>query len=300
MPDPARKTISATEASGLFHASPYVTRWMLYQRFANGVEIDSPADSRMNWGKKLQPLVLAQAAEDLRLEVRPNAEDAYVRAGSIPLGCTRDATIICPDRGPGALETKCVFDYGTWMREWNEGRQPPRHHEIQLQQQMIVGDDKAPYTWGVIAAWVCGEMHYFERKPIDEFWTALIQEAVRFFVDVDEKNEPDPFGAEVELPLLRELFPLIKSERLDLTTHEDAAALLETMIQYKLAAEQKSTAVAESDRLRAKVLAVAKSAEELILPEGVVVRLRNSGKSKRITVFRPEVGGVAPDHFYAG
>jgi hypothetical protein len=41
VPDRTLKTISATEAPALFNASPYVTRWMLWQRFANGMDIDS-------------------------------------------------------------------------------------------------------------------------------------------------------------------------------------------------------------------------------------------------------------------
>jgi hypothetical protein len=150
-------TISATEAPALFNVSPYVTRWMLYKKFADGVDIDGAEDARMSWGKKLQPLIVAQAAEELRLEVRSNAEDVYHRRGL--LGCTRDAEIICPDRGRGALETKCVFDYGVWMRDWAGGKMVPRTHEIQLQQQMLVGDaehgevgEHGPqYDWGVIA-----------------------------------------------------------------------------------------------------------------------------------------------------
>ena len=105
----------------------------------------------------------AQAAEDLKLEVRPNADDTYHRRGL--LGCTRDATIICPDRGPGALETKCIFDYRTWMADWGGGAFVPKPHEIQLQQQLLVGDgddgfaaEGSPYDWGVIAAWVAGAM----------------------------------------------------------------------------------------------------------------------------------------------
>jgi hypothetical protein len=78
---------------------------MLWQHFTNGVPINVEPNSRMAWGLKMQPLVLEQAAADLRFEVIPNGENAYHRCGL--LGCTRDAMIICPDRGPGALETKC-------------------------------------------------------------------------------------------------------------------------------------------------------------------------------------------------
>src|SRR5262245_43707736 len=183
MPDPDKRTVSATQAAALWNRSPYLTRWMLWQHFAKGVPFADRADARMRWGKKLQPLIIDEAAAHLALEVHPNGGDQYVRAGQ--LGCTRDATIICPDRGPGALETKCVFDYATWMREWDGGRAVPQHHEFQLQQQMLVGDgDGGPFNWGVIAAWVAGDMYYFERKPIVELWTRLVTEAAAFFDDV--------------------------------------------------------------------------------------------------------------------
>jgi hypothetical protein len=207
MPDPTRQTISATEAPALFNASPYVTRWMLHRRFAHGDEIHSPEHNRMDWGKRLQPLLLAAAAEDLRLEVKPNASDVYVR--NARLGCTRDAEIICPDRGPGALETKCVFDSGVWMREWAGGKTPPRHHEIQLQVQMYVGDGERPFQWGVLAAWIGGEMHYFEREPILELWDEIDKEARQFFADVQAGTEPDPFGAPIESALLAKVFPTL-------------------------------------------------------------------------------------------
>src|ERR1700719_3849541 len=103
MPDPELTTISATESPALFGASPYVTRWMLYQKFANGENIEKPADERMNWGKLMQPLIIDEVRKCWGFEVIPN-EETYVRRGL--LGCTRDATIIAPGIGPGALEIK--------------------------------------------------------------------------------------------------------------------------------------------------------------------------------------------------
>src|SRR6202030_4173403 len=124
----------------------------------------------MSWGTKLQPLIIEQVAQERGLEVIPN-DDTYVRRGL--LGCTRDATIIAPGIGPGALEIKCVFDYRVWMQKWNGGKSVPREVEIQLQQQMYVGaatenvrthmgDPLSSYKWGLIAVWVCADLYYFE------------------------------------------------------------------------------------------------------------------------------------------
>ncbi len=225
MPDQTRQTISATQTPALFGASPYLTRWMLLRHFIHGDPIDSLEHNRMDWGSKLQPLILAQAAEDLRLEVRPNAEDHYIRRGL--LGCTRDGDLICPDRGPGSIETKCCFDYGTWMQTWNGGKALPRHIEIQLQQQMRVGDGDEPHNWGVIAVWVCGEIKYFERKPIPELWDAIDGEAHKFFDDVAAKREGEPFGEPVEMPLLARLFTPKAGTSVDLIEHPRARELAE-------------------------------------------------------------------------
>lgn len=292
MPDPFRQTISATEAPALFNASPYVTRWMLYKRFADGLELESEADARMLWGRKLQPLVLEQVAGEMRLEIQPNNDDVYVRRGL--LGCTRDATIICPDRGPGAVETKCVFDYGIWMRDWNGGKQPPRHHEIQLQQQMFVGDGEQPYKWGLLPAWVAGELHYFEREPIPDLWNKLYAGAERFFREVKERKEPEPFGSPIEVPWLNEFFPVIKGKTLDLSGEPDADKLSDIARAYKAAKEQESAGAANAEPLRAKVLAFAKDADEVLLPGAISVRIRPHGKGKRINVWWPEAAAPSP------
>jgi hypothetical protein len=310
MPDPTRQTISATQTPALFGASPYLTRWMLLRHFIHGDPIDSPTHNRMDWGKKLQPLVLEQAAADLRLEVRPNAGDVYARRSALRLGCTRDAEIFCPDRGPGALETKCVFDYGTWMDEWNGGKDPPRHIEIQLQQQMLVGAGDGsvlsdPFDWGVLAVWVCGEVHYFDRKPIHELWNAMTLEAERFFDDVAGGREGEPFGAPIESELLNRLFKPTPGKVLDLSSEP---------IAYKIAEDVRMMAAARADRLvaektekikKAAIGALMKDADELVLVHGIRVKskLVNRGayavKASSYPVYEPYVPENLPDDLLA-
>lgn len=297
MPDPLKQTISATEAPALWNLSPYTTRWMLWQRFAKGVNLDSEENSRMSWGKKLQPLIIQQAAEDLKFEVIPNDQDTYVRRGA--LGCTRDATIICPDRGPGALETKCVFDYRTWMTDWDGGNAPPKTHEIQLQQQMAVGDD-APYAWGVIAAWVAGDVFYFEREPIADLWTKLHDEANTFFKSVTAGAEPDPFGAPIEVEWLTKLFPTEAGKVLDLSDDPAFAEHARAARVYVDAKENENAGKRTAEPLRAKLLAVAKDAETVWLPGGIKVSIGGNEKSKRLKVWIPDAQAPIPDYLAAG
>jgi hypothetical protein len=293
MPDPTRATISATQSPALWNVSPYLTRWMLWQHFANGVPLDVEPNSRMDWGLKMQPLVLEQAAAELRLEVIPNENNTYHRCGM--LGCTRDATIICPDRGPGALETKCVFDYATWMRDWDGGKLVPRHHEIQLQQQIFVGDGEGQsFGWGIIVAWVGADLFYFERKPIIPLVERLAAEAAAFFASVEAKGEPDPFGSPIEVPWLTELFPTERGKVLDLSQdhlHVKTAELVSLYAHHK---SQESEGKKGAEPIRAKLLALARDAEKVLLPCGVNFKIGGSEKAKRLTVYVPDNPTPAP------
>lgn len=291
MPDPLKQTISASEAAALFNVSPWTTRWMLWQRFARDMDLDGEADARMSWGTKLEPLILDQAANDLRLEVRqnrePNGSQHYFRNGFF--GCHRDGDIICPDRGPGAIEAKCIFDYRGWMADWNGGKAPPRHVEIQLQTQMYVGAGSGnPYEWGVIAAWVAGEQHYFERKPIPELFDRLHAEAKKFFAEVKDGQEPEPFGATVELPWLNKMFPTERGKVVDLTAHPDAGAYVEATVQYRNAKEQEAAGKRTAEPLRAELLAFIKDADKVLLPEGVRINITPVHNGKRIKVYVPD------------
>lgn len=275
MPDPTRKTLSATEIPALFDASPYLTRWMLYKKFADGENIETEADGRMTWGNKMQPLLLAQAAEDLRFEVHPN--ETYVSNGLI--GCTRDAEIICPDRGPGALECKCCFDYTVWMRDWGGGKSPPKHNEIQLQVQMKVGDGKSPYQWGVLSCWVGGEQRYFQREPLPELWAEIDKEAARFFDDVANKREPNPFGAPVEMLLLNRLYPVRAGQSVDFTVHPRAADLAEQVRLMTYHAGERGGHEKAEKAIKAMLKAMMGEAEEATFLHGIKVRQKQQSRA---------------------
>jgi hypothetical protein len=272
MPDPMRQTISATEASVLFDANPYETKWMLYRKFAHGEEARETPHARMDWGQRLEPLVIQQAAADLRFEVKPNnsgseGRQAYVRRGL--LGCTRDAEIICPDRGPGALETKCVFEYPIWMQEWGGGNAVPRHIEIQVQTQMHVGDGAKPYAWGVIAVWIAGEVIYFERTPVPKFIDELERQAALFFEDVKNRKEPEPFGIPQELPLLDEAFPIKAENPLDMREVDDGRKLAEDVRMLAWHRREKSGHDKAAEALQARLRGVIKDHDKLLLPHGI-------------------------------
>jgi len=301
MPDPNRQTISASQTAALWNKSPYVTRWMLWQHFAKGMDTDAPGDARMSWGLKLEPLILAEAAADLKLEVRPNQPQSYVRRGRF--GCTRDAEIIAPDLGPGALECKCVFDYRTWMADWDGGKRVPAHYEIQLQTQLYVGDGARPFSWGAFAVWVAGEIHYFKREPAEGLWADMEREAEAFFAAVEAGEEPDPFGASVELPYLTNL-PR-GGDVIDLSEQPNAKEIAEAARMFEWESERGRAVGRSRDHFKAQLLGAMGEASEAILYGGIRVKVRTDtvaahhrAESKR-TILKVTVPAELPDDLLA-
>lgn len=287
MPDPNKLSVSATQVPALFGISPYDTEFTLYHWFKDDQQEDA-GDARMEWGTKMQPLLLDKCREDLALEVYPNDFDIYHRDGAI--GCTRDADILCPDRGWGALETKCVFDYGVWMNRW-QGGTPPKDIELQLQTQMLVGmpehqDGPLQFQWGVIAVWVCGEMHYFEREPSPSLWKAIQDKASAFIEDVAAGVEPEPFGDPVETQLINQLFPSVEKEEWHNIDDED---LEESARLYQWATGQKGYFTKLEKQLKAKLLAASKDKGKISFSNGTEMFVSKSEQAGGTYERKPSV-----------
>ena len=212
------------------------------------------------------------------------------------LGCTRDATIMAPGRGLGAVEVKCVFDYEVWGTKWDGGKRVPPEHEIQLQTQMLVGagDGGPSYDWGLIVAWVCADVHYFERRPILELWQRLEFEALSFFRSIENQQEPDPFGSPIEIPWMTTLFPVRENTVLDLSDQHAHVKTAEDVQQYKFHAALTTSNSNAAEELKAKLLAIARDYNEVRLPCGVKYWVRKHGKGKRIWPFLPDVPSPPP------
>lgn len=293
MPDPTKQTISATQMPALLNVSPYFSRWMLYHHFIGSAELGAYEDERIREGKRLQPFVLSRATDELRLLIVPN--EAYIRRGL--LGATRDALITCPDRGPGALETKCVFDYRVWMSEWSGGERVPPHIELQLQQQMFVGDGEKPFDWGVITVWVCASQRYFERRPIPALWERFEREGAAFFADIAARREPDPFGLTIEMDWLEQLYPTVPHKTLDLREVPGAARYAEKTAVYQQTKLDAGVNEKVAEALRAEFMALAKDAETVLLPGNAIIRIKTQKRGRRLSVVPPNSD---PEEFIEG
>jgi len=203
---------------------------------------------------------------------QPDGSQVYLLRGL--LGCSRDADIYDPQRGPGALETKCCFDYRILMQEWDGGKTPPRQHEIQLQQQMYVGDGKTPFEWGTIALWCAGDMTYFHRKPMPDLWKKFEAEADQFFADVKAGREPEPFGSPIEVPLLKQIFNKPTGEiinAVEVLGEVEATKLAQMVCDADYERVVRLSAEKVEAQTQAKLIAILKDADEIELPQGIRV-----------------------------
>jgi hypothetical protein len=141
----------------------------------------------------------------------------------------------------------------------------------------------------VICAWVAGDVHYFERAPVAGLADKLTEAAQQFLDDVRDGQEPEPFGAPMELPWLAEMFPLEVGKMIDLRDRDDADKLAQLAVDYDYAQQTASGANKGCETLRARMLAMVKDADQIMLGEGVVVRVSAHGRGKRIKVFVPGV-----------
>ncbi len=305
MPDPLKKTVSASQAAALFNQSHYASRWMLWNQFTGALEDQRTEDTRMTWGKRLQPLLLQAAAEDLNLEVAaPDPTDyppedlfqgdPYIRNG--PLGATLDGIVHDPSRGPGAVETKVVFDYSVWMQRWDGGKKPPLDYEIQVQAQMLVGDGRESYDWGVMAVLVCGQMEYFHREPVPAVWADLKDEARTFLDEVEKSNEPDPLGDPMELNSLNALVRTADSRGDLVMQDERGLELLETVKLFLWSKEQERQGKKGKEAFRAKILSIVRSPGKVLLPYDAVLEIKRS-KSGAISfsLYEPNNTAAAPE-----
>lgn len=264
MPDSTRKTISASQVAGLFNRSPYMTRWMCYHFIKNGMPLGGEAEpgDRMDWGNRLESVILRAVADELRLDVVPNQR--YDVMPDLPLGCTRDADLIDPTLGYGVVEVKNV-DGMRYRDTWTEEFAPP-HIEIQHQSQLMVPHPVHGLPqWGVIAALVGGnELKILRRSHGREMQKDIRAEVIKLFAEVAEGKEPDPLGTEREVRGLQFLYPeRVPGKIITRMDDEDSAYLVE---EYREINQQRIELEKTEKSLRVKILALGQDAEVVNVP----------------------------------
>ena len=249
MPDPLRKTVSASQMAALFGVSPYLSRWMLFRHFyGDALPLREP-DERMSWGVMLQDAIMRQAAYLYRARLLSNTETGrYIRRGRI--GHTRDGRLIASGRGRVNVEAKNV-DFLQWKAHWSETNCP---QWIEIQAEVGTYVDRCDLT--VVAALVAGnDLKLYERAPNLELQERMRAEVAAFFESVRKGDEPDPVGLPIELPMLAQAWPQVDEGKI-LERLEDPD-LRDLLLQYDHGHQQEAYGRRVMAIAKPKILALA-------------------------------------------
>lgn len=126
--------VGASEVAALFGCNPWLTHFELFHRKRgtidtpefNAVREDGvPEDERIFWGVRLEAAIIDAAKERYGYIDRPPADPPLSNGKG--LGGHPDRRVICPDRGPGIIETKMV----DWLARKQWGDEPPMQYLVQ-------------------------------------------------------------------------------------------------------------------------------------------------------------------------
>lgn len=282
------KTVGGSEVSALFGLSPWTTAYTLWHEKAGKV---APADfdnQKTNWGKLIEPLIAQELAKSLNWKLEPSR--MYYQHDTIPgLGCTLDFDVIDNQWGPGIVETKVVFDYGDYKRDWSDDRAPP-NYELQAQHQMLVTGRE----WCAIAVWIAQTATLAPaliRRPAAKVVKQIEERVTDFWQSIRKDKAPDPSGTEAELSIMRELWPARVEKKI---VEIGSAKLQEAAQQYLWASEQLPGIDREKTARKAQLLAAAKDAALLRVP-GYDIGIRQNKKGAVYLDVRQAENGVVVD-----
>lgn len=289
MPDVTNKTVSASQMPAILNLSPYATRFMMHHQFLGTHSSEPDEDERMTAGKRLEPVILSWAADELRADILPHDQSVYLRCPTAPVGCTPDGYMLDPQRGLGFVEAKNV-DFFRWKDTWDKVAAPD-HIEIQHQVQLMTPHpEHGMPKWGVIACLVGGnDLLLYERMPLPEVHSQMADEATRFLADVDARKEPEVFGRAIEIPALTAIYPkaikekVLTEENFDLKESVRIARLIEA---YEFSKDRESFSKKESENLKAQLMAIAGDAGAVML-HGRYLNITKSEITGRTQVVKP-------------
>lgn len=284
--------VTSTESPALFGLSPYITAFELWHRKVNRQQGVIDVNTRMVWGRRLEPVIAKGIAEDYGVKIRRLS--CYARHDTVDrMGASFDYEIVglAPDwtpnedvgpkdpfllrnmyesDGPGVLEIKAV-DYLQFRGHWTADSETkeleaPEHIEVQVQHQLEVLGRK----WSAIGLLVSGNTpHVVVRKRDAEVGAKIAEYVAAFWRDVDAGIEPTPDYLR-DASLIRELYrdADVGAEPLDLSKHNRVAELCH---EYKAASAAEKEAKERKTAAMAELLTIIGPAPYAIGPGGIKI-----------------------------
>ena len=254
------RNVGGSEVAALFGLSPFTTSYTLWHEKAGKVPPAGFDNQKTNWGKLIEPLIAGELAKSLNWKLEPSR--VYHEHPTVPgMGCTLDFDVLDNQWGPGIVETKVVFDYADYKRDWSDDRAPP-NYELQAQHQMAC----TGRAWCAIAVWIAQTATLAPaliRRPSLKVVPDIETRVAAFWQSIRDDVAPDPSGTEAELSIMRHLWPARVEKKI---VEIPSARLSEAAQQYLWATEQLPGLDREKTSRKAQLLAAAKDAALLRVP----------------------------------
>lgn len=262
-----RQGIGASEAAAILGLSPFKSALEVYLDKA-GLVPDSEDNEFLEWGRRLEPIILGAYADKTGRKVTPNAAQKLLALAEHPfVTATLDADVVDDKLGMGVLEAKTTNAFRG--DEWAESI--PAHYQVQLQHQMLV----TGRSWGSAAVLIGGNCFRYADLPRHE---AFIQEVLlpalaEFWQRVLDRDPPEPDSSKSAMRALAALYPKDTGEIIEL---DGSFIDLDTERQQLLGRIKELQR--EKDELDARLKGALKDASMGVLPNGVRFTYRTAAR----------------------
>ena len=197
--------IGASESASVFgHGYAGTSPWTVWASKVHGYRPEFSADQlrRMNRGKKMEPIIAEEFAEETGFEVIDPGDYTVCRHPEYPwLSATIDRACDSPFDNPALVEIKNVS--GIMGREWSDDGLPLKFN-IQAQHQMAVTGAKRCYLVGLIGG---DDLQIREVERDDRFIAAMIAKLAAFWQLVETQQPPEVDDTEGTAAALAWLYP---------------------------------------------------------------------------------------------
>jgi len=229
------KDVTASVAGAVLGVHEYTTAFELWA-LKSGLLAEDPAETpAMRRGRLLEDdalEILAEERPDWRVEP---ANDVYLRAPALRIGCTPDAYAVDPARaGRGVVQVKTTSDM-VFRKKWKD-EDGTVNLPVWIAVQAIVEAKLTGATWACVALLVVGhglELHVIDIPLHAGIWSRLVDEVAEFWGRV-ERNEPPAADYARDGDTIADLWPPDEmAQALDWSADNRAPALLDEMDEAK-------------------------------------------------------------------
>ena len=258
--------VTASDVATVMGLSPWATPLQLYMQKL-GLMPGPDESEAMYWGKKLEPLVVAELAERTGRQVVHAADlraDMFTSEKYPWLACTIDGQQWVSGVGPFVVEAKTAGPFA--MGKWDDGI--PENYVIQAQVQMLVMESSMNTVCGLMS----GQRYTFDDlRPDLDMFTKIVEVTKDFHRRVElgrrqlegEDVEIDPPQATAsDRPALTVLYP-VEDPGSVVMWGQDEIAIHDELVEAK---EDRNKAKERIEELNTELIALIGNNEKAIMP----------------------------------